>query len=312
MIKFMDKVDYIKTILYLKLNLFRSADILITTRCSTGCRFCIYKGIPKKDMPFKTIEKGLSLYKKLNIKKIRISGGEPFEAYDKLFYIVKKILKFWHPKNIYLITSGNWAIEKEKIEQMLNPLIEMGLKNFIISIDAFHLEKINTRNILMLLDYFKKRGIKVRINVRYNNRIKKHIKFFHLIKNNYNIAFSTFRVARVGGAASLSEKETNIDMKKLLEFRKIFDKQSKLRDIIKMILGSCLYLTLFPNGDLHFCCVKRENTKICNINTDNFYMCLQAINNCCLDNIYRSMLVHSNLHYEICEFCPICTKNKTI
>jgi MoaA/NifB/PqqE/SkfB family radical SAM enzyme len=308
--KFTNNFNYTKTVLYLKLKLFRSADILITTRCSTGCRFCIYRNIPKQDMPIETIDRGLSLYKKLNIKQIRICGGEPFEAYGKLLYTAKKILEFMPPEKIYLITSANWATTKVKTEEMLNPLVVMGLKNFIISIDAFHLEKINKDNIVKFLDYFKKKNMKVIIFVRYNNQIKKYMKFFHSIKNKYDVEFSTCSIGRLGGAALLNEREIKADKYEMEKFIKIFDRGEKIVRKIKNAFQSCLYLTLFPNGDLHFCCVKRKGTKICNIKTSVFHQSLNIINKNWLGNVYKSISASPQFYSNNCDFCPICVKKE--
>jgi len=45
----MNGFDLIQIIIFLKLKLYSRAGILITTRCSAGCRFCIYGNLEKKD-----------------------------------------------------------------------------------------------------------------------------------------------------------------------------------------------------------------------------------------------------------------------
>ena len=282
----MDRYNLIKTIIFMKLKIFWGADILITTRCSAGCRFCIYNDIKKEEIQKTTIDKGIKLLEKVKIKQIRISGGEPFESYENLLYTFDKIKKILPTEKISIITSSNWAKNENIVNEKIGPLKDMGLDTLTISIDSFHLEKIGSKNYFFILEYLKKHGINSIINVRYNDDLQKHMDVFERIKQNYDVKIFSSIINRVGGATKLDGEETAIN---LLDFRKYLKKYESPYDFKKLLrpVSACLYLTLFPNGDMHLCCIKRENTKICNINNEDFFISLKRFNKNWMKNIYR-------------------------
>lgn len=294
----------------MKFRYFWSAQILITTKCSTGCRFCVYANVKKEDMPGEIIEKGFDLFQKLKIPRILISGGEPFESYDNLVLSLKKSLEFLPPKKVFLITSSSWANSREVVEKKFDPLVEMGLENLLMSIDAFHMENVNPKNYFLILDYLKETGVTPVILVRCNYKINMYQDLFEKIKNEYNAKIFTDIIVRTGGAVSLSIEETKAEIKDLKEFRNKFEKndskfyfflKNPIRNIFtSMVRTTCVYPTLFPNGDLHLCCRKNENTKICNLQTDDFNVCFKEFNDNWLSNIRRILSQPLD-----CENCPI-------
>ncbi len=295
----MSGFETIRTISFMKLKLFWGAGILITTKCSTGCKHCIYGGLKRENITKITIKKGLKLFKTLNISNIGISGGEPFESYETLVFLIQEGVKTFPAKKLFLITSANWAKTSQEIEEKLDPLFVLGLKNLIISIDSFHLEKINSRNYFLILNYLNRKGIVPIISVRYNKDINKYRKLFEIIKNEYDVKIFTKKISRAGNAALLKDEEIDADIRGVKKFRKKFDTFY----VNNYIRPQCLQLTLFPNGDIHLCCVKKENTKICNINTDDFFQSLQAFDKNWKNNLYAGLL--NSLDYTDCNNCPI-------
>ncbi len=295
----MSGFEVVRTIAFMKLKVFWGAGILITTKCSTGCKHCIYGNLKREDITKETIKKGLKLFKKLNINVLGISGGEPFESYDNLIFLIKEALEFFSPKKLFLITSANWANTSQEVKEKLDPLFAIGLKNLIISIDSFHIEKISPRNYFLILNYLNGRGISPVISVRYNNEINKQKKLFETIKTEYDVKIFTKKISKAGKAALLKDDEIIADGKGIENFRKNFDTFY----VNNYIRPQCLQLTLFPDGDIHLCCVKKENTKICNINTDDFFQSLRAFNKNWKNNLYKGLL--KSLDYTDCNNCPI-------
>ena len=146
LIDFKIKSLLLKGILFSKFKIFFGGDILITTNCSTNCRFCIYSNLKKEEMSLDIIKKVISFYKKIGLRNLRISGGEPFQTYGKLLFTLNESFKYYNKDKVSLITSLNWASTRKITKQLFKPLIQMGLRKIIISIDAFHLEKINIKN----------------------------------------------------------------------------------------------------------------------------------------------------------------------
>lgn len=306
----MDKLNTLLAFILMKINYFWSVQLLVTTKCSSNCRFCIYANVKKEDMSRELIEKAFDLFQKLKIPRILISGGEPFESYDNLIFSFKKSLEILPSKRVFLITSSNWAKSKDVVEKKFNPLIKMELENLLMSVDAFHMENVNPRNYFFILDYLKETDITPIILVRYNYKINRYLELLEKIKNEYNAKIFTESIVRLGGAASLSDDEIGFEIKSFKKFRNRFNdintifhyfKKDPLYEILTgKIRNTCVYPTLFPNGDLHLCCRKNENTKICNLYTDDFYKYFQKFNDKWSSNFYNILSKPIS-----CNNCPI-------
>ena len=122
---------------------------------------------------------------------------------------------------------------------------------------------------------------------------------FEKIKANYNVKIFTNTISRVGKASKLNKNETSINFSNFRKFLKNFEAPFDFKKLIRPV-SACLYPTLFPNGDLHLCCIKRENTKICNINTDDFSSSLKDFNKNWKSNILSCLLNSSE-----CNNCKI-------
>lgn len=135
-----------------KLNLNNIAAIP-TELCPNNCRFCLS---PWKADVSERGRKADKDYQELMDKIIRfaedkkitltITGGEPFLEMERVLYLLKRC-----KTRIEATTSGIWADEKEKTEDILKRINEaVKGKNFIlqISLDAFHQEIIFKEGIL--------------------------------------------------------------------------------------------------------------------------------------------------------------------
>ncbi len=310
----MSRLNVLLSLLLMKIHYFWSGEIMITTKCSAGCRHCVYAHVKKEDMPIKIVADGMSLLRDLGIRRVLITGGEPFESYETLVYTLEKALTFLPPENIALITSGSWAKTRETVERRIDPLVSMGLKKISISIDAFHLENIDPNNYFLILNYLKKKHVTPVILIRYNTKINMHRSLLERIKNNYDVMIITDIIVRTGGAASLPINETKADPRDLKEFQNTFDSklpyvaENPIDHVVKSLISkyirsTCIYPTLFPNGDFHLCCRKNENTKICNLSTDNindFYESLKKFNDNFTNNVRRVLSQPLD-----CNNCPI-------
>lgn len=279
---------------------------MITTRCSLGCRHCVYANVNKEDMSRETIEKSMILIKKLKIKRLLVTGGEPFQVYDNLIFTLEKSFEFLPPSKIFLITSASWAKNYEIVKKNFDPVIKLGLKNLSISIDAFHLENINPNNYFFILDYLKNTDIIPVILIRYTRDIYKNIFLLEKIKKEYRVRFLTDIIVPTGGAGSLPKEEILADKIELNKFKLKYDSNrnyySKLtiKDILKsFVRSSCVYPTFFPNGDIHICCRKNNNTFVCNILQNDFNESIELFNKKCFKNI--KCVILKELDCEECQ-----------
>ncbi|MBW0762029.1 GTP 3',8-cyclase MoaA [Mammaliicoccus lentus] len=153
----------------------RDLRISVTDRCNFRCDYCMPKEIfgddfvflPKQELlSFDEIIRLARLYSSLGVEKVRITGGEPLLRRD-LYKLIQGINEIEGINDIGLTTNG--LLLKKHGQN----LYDAGLRRINVSIDALDNElfkSINNRNIsasqiLEQIDYAKKIGFKVKVNV---------------------------------------------------------------------------------------------------------------------------------------------------
>ncbi|WAM32226.1 GTP 3',8-cyclase MoaA [Caldicellulosiruptor naganoensis] len=118
---------------------FRKIEYLrfsITDRCNFFCKYCRTKEsceIENKDFPKDEIFRIIAVFKKLGIKKLRFTGGEPFLR-DDIFDIIEFADNIGI-KNINVTTNG--YLDEEKIEK----IAKSNLLSINISLDTLDRQK---------------------------------------------------------------------------------------------------------------------------------------------------------------------------
>ncbi len=108
-----------------------------TTNCNLKCSHCTVKR-SKKTLPIGPAVKFLHGCKRIGIKKVGFTGGEPFLAIDFLCALVKRSIK---EKMLFdrITTNGVWYKNKLGLEHALRRLYGAGYDgSFSVSVDAFH------------------------------------------------------------------------------------------------------------------------------------------------------------------------------
>ncbi|MBT8189433.1 MAG: GTP 3',8-cyclase MoaA [Saprospiraceae bacterium] len=153
------KDNFGRTINYLRIG--------ITDRCNLRCRYCM----PEEGIDFSTrteilryeeILRLASIFSKLGINKIRLTGGEPFVRKD-IAYLIKNLVKII--PDLYITTNA--TLLKENIETLRSSV--KGLNISIDSLDRSNFMLITKRdsfdkvysNILLC----KQEGIPVKLNM---------------------------------------------------------------------------------------------------------------------------------------------------
>lgn len=104
-------------------------DLYLTNRCNLKCDFCsVQARNPMDELPLKKIFEIVDEAKKLGMKELHLTGGEP-TLRDDLEEIVKYAVR--SGLNTRLITNGT-TLSKERLEK----LYALGLRSIMISLDG--------------------------------------------------------------------------------------------------------------------------------------------------------------------------------
>ena len=203
-----------------------SLRITITNRCNENCIYCHHDGMisSKDEMTADEIYKICKIAKKLGVKKIRLSGGDPLVRKD-IVEIVEKIgsLNF---KDISLTTNG------VLLEKYAKDLKEAGLSRVNVSLDTLNRD---TYKFVTNMDYLNeaKAGILKAVEVglypvKINMVIMKDINE-HEIKDMFNFCKDNNMVLQL---IELIESENCDDDKFSAEYHYTLDKvEERLADI---------------------------------------------------------------------------------
>lgn len=176
---------------YLK-NLNR-VEFVVTSACTGNCRHCsqgehrINESI-NKNLAADAVVKISQNYK---IQSVMTFGGEPLLCVDTVCAIhsAAKLMNIPHRQ---LITNGYFSKDTDKIKFVAKQLIDSGINDILISVDAFHQETIPLDIVKIFADhvkdYAKDSDVKIRVqpawlvseddNNTYNNRTKEILKEF--------------------------------------------------------------------------------------------------------------------------------------
>ena len=143
----------------------------ITDRCDLRCRYCMPQKMTfteKKDMlNLEQLKRLSSLFIKLGIKKIRITGGEPLIRKDLIPFIkyLKKKLDAEFLNELTMTTNGTL------LEKYAKEIYECGIKRLNVSLDTLIPEKFNfitnggnLNKVLSGISRASEEGIKIKIN----------------------------------------------------------------------------------------------------------------------------------------------------
>ena len=115
--------------------------LAVTDRCNLRCFYCMpengIKYLPKNHLlSYEEMVRITSLFAKEGIKKIRITGGEPFLRNDMMDFL-ETIAKIPEIEKIHITTNG--TLISDKIEA----LQKMGINSINLSLDSLDRERFN-------------------------------------------------------------------------------------------------------------------------------------------------------------------------
>ena len=147
---------------YLK-NLNR-IEFVVTMACTGNCKHCS-QGEHKNS---ESIDKNLAveavhkIAKKYNIKSVMTFGGEPLLCFETVCEIHKAAREMNIPKR-QLITNGYFSKDFEKIKLVAKEIIESGVNEILLSVDAFHQETIPLEYVIAFANEVKTADISFKV-----------------------------------------------------------------------------------------------------------------------------------------------------
>ncbi len=128
-----------------------SGGIMLSYRCTCGCRHCVYACGPRWRAWMSREDLEALLYGLREIwqdpRGFHLAGGEPFWNFELLVWAVEKCRELGIPIE-YVETSAAWCTSYEKAREKFRILREAGLSTVLISCSPFHAETVPLRRTL--------------------------------------------------------------------------------------------------------------------------------------------------------------------
>jgi len=137
-----------------------NSTFFVTRKCNLNCSYCQVKNKKMSELSISEKEDALLVMKKLGVGINILFGGEPLMLGSGLVELVE----FMNNNNIpYAISSNSTKTLLDKFKQ---DLIDVGLKNWSVSLDTLKIDKNINKDIrkksneaLDALDWFKRNGV---------------------------------------------------------------------------------------------------------------------------------------------------------
>ncbi|MDW8135808.1 MAG: radical SAM protein [Thermodesulfobacterium sp.] len=139
-----------------------SAGIILSYKCSSQCKHCLYYSSPlwkgdwmEEELLTETLEILSTLVKRSSFLSfnygVHLSGGEPFLNFELLLKAVK-IAKKLKISPILVETNAVWCLREDLSLEKLRTLKEVGLDGILISVNPFLLEYVPFKRTKLAID----------------------------------------------------------------------------------------------------------------------------------------------------------------
>jgi hypothetical protein len=212
------------------------------------------------------VRRAAAAFRAAGVPRVRILGGEPFLNPPHLLGCFRTIRESYAADDVLILTSGYFATREEAVRSRLDPLVEAGLRHLHLSFDAFHLERYPVGCYERLLAYCGERGLQAALVVHYSVGLARDLETLLDLRRRYPFQVRVTVVSREGDAALLKESETSVVGFDSFRRRLLGEPGVELISEDR----SCFRWTVFPNGDVHFCCKQNEQNRVGNLARDPF------------------------------------------
>jgi MoaA/NifB/PqqE/SkfB family radical SAM enzyme len=123
---------------------FNTLALMLGYRCNIQCRSCLW-GDQHSRGPDLKVEEGCQWIDEsceaADVRLVGFSGGESFLYLRTMTALMRHCHEAHHLPSA-ISTNSYWALSEGKAEELLRPLVEVGLQQLLLSVDDFHQEHI--------------------------------------------------------------------------------------------------------------------------------------------------------------------------
>lgn len=182
----------------------KKIEFIVTMACTGKCRHCSEGDHDGRSehidatIASEAVQKICSCY---DISTVMTFGGEPL-LYPETVCAIHKTATDLGVAKRQVITNGFFSKSSGKIKTVVSSLVDSGVNNLLLSVDAFHQETIPLETVLLFAGYVVDSGIPVKLQPAwlvsagdqnpYNERTKEIIRAFdslHIPMNQGNVIF---------------------------------------------------------------------------------------------------------------------------
>jgi len=120
-----------------------SGGVMLSYRCTSACRHCLYRCSPSRPDEWMTREMAGPLFAPLRkesyLQSIHIAGGEPTMKWEFLLDFIRLAHKMRIPVE-YMETNASWCKSREITKEKMIELKDAGLTSILVSVSMFHNE----------------------------------------------------------------------------------------------------------------------------------------------------------------------------
>ena len=141
-------------------------EFVITYACAGRCKHCSegdHTAYGERIEPQIAADAVRKIAAEYDIKTVMTFGGEPL-LYTDAVYAILTVAKELNIPRRQIITSGYFSKNAEKIREVAQRLLECGVNDLLLSVDAFHQETIPLDVVKLFVLEVKKRGISIRLS----------------------------------------------------------------------------------------------------------------------------------------------------
>lgn len=140
-------------------------EFVITYACTGNCKHCS-EGEHKREGVHidnkKAVEMIIAVAEKYNIKSLMTFGGEPL-LHPETVCSIHSAAKEMNISRRQLITNGYFGNDENRIKQVANNLVQSGVNDILVSVDAFHQETIPLEPVRIFVKELHRLGVRTRM-----------------------------------------------------------------------------------------------------------------------------------------------------
>jgi hypothetical protein len=140
-----------------------SGGVIVTYRCTSRCRHCLYASSPRRENRYisrETAAAAFRIIRRMGCDSVHIGGGEPFLDTEGLF----GLLEAARDSGVgieYIETNSSWFHDEASAAAMLKSLSALGARTLLVSISPFHNEYVPFNRVRGVIAACRRAGVSV-------------------------------------------------------------------------------------------------------------------------------------------------------